>query len=61
MSEPTTDQPDDDPAAEQSRRKDDPFGEVLPERTSDETADGWGERDGDDDERLRREVPPHHG
>ncbi|MPZ94590.1 MAG: hypothetical protein GEU96_06660 [Propionibacteriales bacterium] len=61
MSEPTKHQPDDDAAAEQPRRKDDPFGEVLPDRTRDETGDGWGERGGDDDDRLRREVPPHHG
>lgn len=47
----------------------DPFGEVLPDRTRDEESAGWG--DGHDtshdsvhdwdDERLRREVPPHHG
>jgi len=35
--------------------------------TSDETGDGWGdwreEHVGEhgDDERIRREVPPHHG
>ena len=42
----------------------DPFGDVLPDRTRDEEATGWSEEgwsDNDDpDERLRREVPPHH-
>jgi hypothetical protein len=38
----------------------DPFGQVLPDRTRDEEDRGWGEREYDDDERLRREVPPHH-
>jgi hypothetical protein len=46
----------------------DPFGDVLPDRTRDEEAAGWGDTrrdadadtDTDDDERLRREVPPHH-
>jgi hypothetical protein len=33
---------------------------VLPEHTRDEAPEGWGEHDLDDDERLRREVPPHH-
>jgi hypothetical protein len=39
----------------------DPYGEVLPERSRDEDAEGWGEREYDDDDRLRREVPPHYG
>ena len=39
---------------------DDPFGEVLPQRTRDEQAGAWGEPP-EDDERLLREVPPHHG
>ena len=37
-------------------------GPVLPTVTDDERDVGWGEApEGDDDERLRREVPPHHG
>ncbi|HEY6744623.1 MAG TPA: hypothetical protein VI357_02790 [Mycobacteriales bacterium] len=37
-------------------------GPVLPDVTSDEQDVGWGDRpDPDDDERLLREVPPHHG
>lgn len=39
-------------------------GPLLPETTSDEQDEGWGERpdaDADADERIRREVPPHHG
>ena len=35
--------------------------ELLPERTGDEREEVW-ERDREsDDERLLREVPPHHG
>ena len=37
------------------------FGDVLPEATSDERGDAWGDREGDADEWLRRQVPPHHG
>lgn len=36
--------------------------EVLPEQSSDDTDLGWGERpddEADEDERLRREKPPH--
>ena len=37
-------------------------GPVLPNVTDDERDVGWGETpEPDDDERLRREVPPHHG
>jgi hypothetical protein len=35
---------------------------VLPTVTEDERDVGWGETpEPDDDERLLREVPPHHG
>lgn len=35
---------------------------LLPDVSSDEQDVGWGDRpEPDDDERLRREVPPHHG
>lgn len=37
------------------------FGDVLPETTSDERADAWGDREGDTEDWLRRQVPPHHG
>ena len=41
------------------------FGEVLPTTSSDEDEIGWGadptDSPDDDLERLRREVPPHHG
>ncbi|HSJ19240.1 MAG TPA: hypothetical protein VK964_01590 [Nocardioidaceae bacterium] len=42
------------------------FGEPLPRRTRDESADGWGEQGtprggAGDDDWLRSEVPPHHG
>lgn len=48
-------------AAARARRErlDRVFGDVLPETTRDERDP---ERAGDDgDDRLRREVPPHHG
>jgi hypothetical protein len=51
-------------ADERRRRRAAVFGDVLPEGTSDERADGWSERDADregTDEWLRRQVPPHHG
>ncbi len=38
---------------------------VLPETTSDEHPEGWGDRAPDDDpedlDRFLRERPPHHG
>jgi hypothetical protein len=37
---------------------------LLPDQTSDDDPRGWGENDprgDDDDERILREVPPHHG
>jgi hypothetical protein len=42
-------------------RADDRIGDLLPDVTLDESAVGWGDDDGDPDERLTREVPPHHG
>ena len=50
-------------SAERRRRRASVFGEVLPDATSDERADGWSERDGggESDDWLRRQVPPHHG
>ncbi|HMG30718.1 MAG TPA: hypothetical protein VK585_11435 [Jiangellaceae bacterium] len=33
--------------------------DVLPDPTSDESADGWGEPDESDDDRLEQERPPH--
>ncbi len=52
-----------DAAEEAARRKRRAkvFGEVLPEGTSDERGDAWGDRDADSEEWLRRQVPPHHG
>jgi len=47
--------------SEPVRSAPDPFGDVLPDRTRDEEAEGWSESWGyDPDEHLRREVPPHH-
>jgi hypothetical protein len=37
---------------------------LLPEQTRDDDPRTWGERDAgtdEDDERILREVPPHHG
>jgi hypothetical protein len=51
-------------AAERARRRARIFGEVLPEATRDDRADGPDERPAGADgaeEWLRREVPPHHG
>jgi hypothetical protein len=67
-SEPGGSEPADRPptASRSSRRpadrRVDRVGDLLPERTRDETATGWGDvDDADADEHLRREVPPHHG
>ena len=53
----------DETAAERRRRLAEVFGDTLPEGSRDERPDAWGDREdaGHDDERLRREVPPHHG
>jgi hypothetical protein len=48
-------------AAARHKRRARVFGDVLPEATSDERADTWGDQDGDSEEWLRRQVPPHHG
>ncbi len=58
-----SDRSDQDAVKEAARRKRRAkvFGEVLPESTSDERGDAWGDRDTDSDEWLRRQVPPHHG
>lgn len=50
-------------AAERRRRRAEVFGDVLPDSTSDERGDGWGEREPVEgsDEWFRRQVPPHHG
>ncbi len=46
---------------ERRRRRAKVFGEVLPEGTTDERPDGWGEREPSSDDWLRGQVPPHHG
>jgi hypothetical protein len=33
---------------------------VLPDQTRDDDPRSWGESPDDDDERILREVPPHH-
>ena len=47
---------------ERRRRAAELLGDLLPDTTSDETGEGWGERDTSsrDDDYLR-DVPPHHG
>lgn len=52
--------------AQRRRRLAEAFGDALPERTSDERPDGWGESPSSsggtrDDDWLRSQVPPHHG
>ena len=51
--------------AERARRRrlDTAFEGALPEGTTDERGDAWGESDpgGRDDEWFRSQVPPHHG
>lgn len=48
-------------AVERRRRRARVFGDVLPDRTSDERGDAWGEKEPSSDEWLRNQVPPHHG
>jgi len=44
------------------RRRAELLGELLPDTTSDETDEGWNEKEGDTrDDEMRRDVPPHHG
>ena len=49
--------------ADRRRRLAAAFGEPLPEGTSDERPDGWGDSSssGGSDDWLRSQVPPHHG
>jgi hypothetical protein len=47
-------------AADRRRRLAEIFGEELPDQTSDDRDDP-GERRADNDDWLRRQVPPHHG
>jgi hypothetical protein len=59
------DRQDDD----RKRRREHVFGDVLPDGTTDELGEGWGESTPDEsdgpgaarDDWLRGEVPPHHG
>jgi hypothetical protein len=47
---------------ERRRRAAELLGDLLPDTTSDETAEGWGEKDTSSrDEDYLRDVPPHHG
>ncbi len=47
---------------ERRRRAAELLGDLLPDTTSDETAEGWGDNESSsrDDDYLR-DVPPHHG
>ena len=47
--------------ADRKRRLARIFGEVLPEGARDERGDAWGDREGNAEDWLRRQVPPHHG
>ena len=52
-------------AAERARRKraERLLGGLLPDQTQDESAEGWGDREGTGsrDDEIKRDVPPHHG
>ncbi|MEQ7125656.1 hypothetical protein ABN034_14180 [Actinopolymorpha sp. B11F2] len=39
----------------------DRIGPLLPARAAEDDPASWGDRGDDDDERLRADVPPHHG
>ena len=47
---------------ERRRKASELLGDLLPDTTRDESAEGWGEKDTSsrDDDYLR-DVPPHHG
>jgi hypothetical protein len=55
-------EPDDAVSAEEERRRRRArvFGDVLPDRTSDERDDSDGSAERGTDDWLRRQVPPHH-
>jgi hypothetical protein len=52
---------DDADAARRRRLRQQVFGDVLPDTTSDERDRGAGESGENVDEWLRSNVPPHHG
>jgi hypothetical protein len=61
-----TDTPDRTPRtaaaeAERRRRRAEIFGDVLPDATRDDRDPEAGRRGGENDDWLRRNVPPHHG
>ena len=54
--------PRDGAERERRRRAEQALGELLPDSTTDETDEGWSEKNGESrDDDLRRDVPPHHG
>ena len=49
-------------AERERRRRAAKLGDLLPETISDESDEGWNEKEGDTrDDEMRRDVPPHHG
>jgi hypothetical protein len=47
---------------ERRRRAEKLLGDLLPDTTSDESDEGWNDKEGDSrDDEMRRDVPPHHG
>lgn len=47
---------------ERRRRAAELLGDLEPQVTSDETAEGWNEKGGTSrDQEILRDVPPHHG
>lgn len=47
------------PAPRGSDPADAPAAPILPDRASEDRDEAWGDRSGDDDERILRERPPH--
>ncbi|HKY58851.1 MAG TPA: hypothetical protein VJL80_12495 [Aeromicrobium sp.] len=65
MSKPEPGSPASESAAEQARRRraERLLGGLLPDQTTDESAEAWGDREnaGSRDDEMLRDVPPHHG
>ena len=53
---------DDEGSKKARRRRAELLGDLLPDTTSDESDEGWNEKEGGTrDDEMRRDVPPHHG
>jgi hypothetical protein len=53
---------DDGAERKRRRRAEKLLGGLLPDTSTDESDEGWSEKEGDTrDDEMRRDVPPHHG